>query len=68
VDSELEKDIIRILSGQDPDSMDAIDALEYIASFFAYIRANKPRFARWLESIGLKHPAMTVTAGSPASK
>jgi len=66
VESELEKDVIQILSGQDPDTMDAIEALEILASFFAYIRANKPRFARWLESIGLKPPAKSVTTGSPA--
>jgi len=66
--SEVEKDIIRILSGQDPDTLDAIEALEYIASFFAYIRANKPRFAHWLESIGLKAVANAKTTNSPGSR
>lgn len=63
--SEVEKDIIRILSGQDPDTLDAIEALEYLASFFAYIRANKPRFAHWLESIVLKAVANAKTINSP---
>lgn len=66
INSEVDKDIIRILSGQNPDTMDAIEALEILASFFAYIRASKPRFARWLESIGLKPPAKSGTTGSPA--
>jgi len=34
--SEADKDLIRILSNQEPDEMDALEALEYIHSFFAY--------------------------------
>lgn len=56
-DSEIDKDLIRILSDSDPDTMDAIEALEYIAAFFAYIRANKVRFSSWLASIGFPAPA-----------
>lgn len=56
-DSEIDKELIRILSDSDPDSLDAFDALEYIADFFAYIRANKDRFSGWLKSIGSLAPA-----------
>lgn len=56
-DSEIDKELIRILADSDPDTMDAIEALEYIADFFAYIRANKVRFSSWLASIGFLAPA-----------
>ena len=51
--SGVDKELITILSGQNPDKMDALEALEYISAFFAYIRANKARFAGWLGSFGL---------------
>jgi hypothetical protein len=51
--SEADKDLIRILSGQDPDELDAVIALEYVSSFFAYIRANSQRCKSWLGSLGL---------------
>lgn len=66
--SGIEKDVIHILSGKDPDTLDAIEALEYLASFFAYIRVNKPKFASWLESIGLKQVAELKTGSSQGSK
>ncbi|MCB5285545.1 MAG: hypothetical protein LHW45_08165 [Candidatus Cloacimonetes bacterium] len=51
VESNIDKDMIRILSGQDPDGMDAIEAMEYISDFFAYMRSSSPKFAGWLKSI-----------------
>jgi len=62
-DSEVDKELIRIISNQDPDNMDAIEALEYIPAFFVYIRANKERFARWLGSFGL---AVTASPNTPS--
>ncbi len=52
-ESEADKELIHILSGRNPDEMDALEALEYISAFFAYIRANKAKFAGWLGSFGL---------------
>ena len=52
-ESEADKELIRIISTQDPDNMDAIEALEYISAFFVYIRANSERFKSWLGSFGL---------------
>lgn len=51
--SQVDKDLIRILSGKDPNKMDALEGLEYIADFFGYIRANKKKFSSWLENLGL---------------
>ena len=51
--SEADKELIHILSRQDPTDMDALDALEYISAFFVYIRASKERFSVWLGSVGL---------------
>lgn len=61
--SEIDCDVIRILSGKDPSEMDAIDGLEYLSAFFGYMRANKERLSGWLASIGLRAPkaAKTVT-------
>ena len=62
-DSEADKELIRIISKQDPDTMDALDALEHISAFFVYIRANKERFAGWLGSFGL---AVTASLNTPS--
>ena len=51
--SEADKELIRIISNQDPDEMDALEALEHISAFFVYIRASKERFSAWLGSFGL---------------
>jgi len=51
--SEVDKDLIRILSGQDPEQMDAVEALEYISSFFVYIRASREKCKDWLGNLGL---------------
>lgn len=51
--SEADKELIKILSNQDPDKMDALEALEHISAFFVYIRASKERFNAWLGSFGL---------------
>ena len=50
--SEVDKDLIRILTGKDPDTMEMFEALEVIASFFVFIRANKEKFSSWLRSLG----------------
>jgi len=65
-DSEADKELIRIISNQDPDNMDAVEALEHISAFFVYIRANKERFKGWLGSFGLavKANPATPTRGS----
>ncbi|MFA6977382.1 MAG: hypothetical protein WC194_11790 [Mesotoga sp.] len=65
-DSEVDKELIRIISGKEPEAMDAIEALEYISAFFVYIRANSERFKGWLGSFGLavKASPATPTRGS----
>lgn len=55
-DSEIDLDMIRILSGKDPEEMDAMEGLEYISDFFAYMRANGAKLAGWLGSIGSSKP------------
>ena len=52
-DSEVDKELIRIIAEREPEEMDAIEALEYISAFFVYIRANSERFKGWLGSFGL---------------
>lgn len=51
--SQADKELIAIISGQDPDEMDAFEGLEYLSAFFGYIRANKEKFSVWLGSLGL---------------
>jgi len=64
--SEADKDLIRILSNLEPDEMDALDALEYISAFFAYIRASKEKCSSWLAGLGytVKNGKTTPTRGS----
>ncbi|MDD3523683.1 MAG: hypothetical protein PHQ41_03200, partial [Candidatus Cloacimonetes bacterium] len=61
--SEADKELIKIISGREPDEMDALEALEHISVFFVYIRANKERFASWLGSFGL---AITASPNTPS--
>jgi hypothetical protein len=61
-DSEVDKELICIISSQDPDKMDALEALEHISAFFVYIRASKERFSIWLGSFGL---AVTASPNTP---
>ena len=61
--SEADKELISILSGRNPDEMDALEALEYVSAFFVYIRANKERFSIWLGSFGL---AVTASPTTPS--
>ena len=65
-DSEVDKELIRIIAEREPEEMDAIEALEYISAFFVYIRANSERFKGWLGSFGLavKTSPATPTRGS----
>lgn len=51
--SEADKDLIRILSHDEPDDMDATEALEYIAAFFVFIRASREKCKDWLGNLGL---------------
>ncbi len=60
-DSHVDSEIIRILSGRDPETMDALEGLEYISAFFGYMRANKSKFSGWLASFGLKAEAAQST-------
>jgi len=60
--SEADKELIKIISNQDPDNMDALEALEHISAFFVYIRANKEKFGTWLGSFGL---AVTASPNTP---
>ncbi|MDP3114575.1 MAG: hypothetical protein Q8M98_07335 [Candidatus Cloacimonadaceae bacterium] len=67
--SEADKELIRILSGQEPNNMDAVEALEYISAFFAYIRASRQMCKDWLGSFGLavtktQEPTVTPTRSS----
>jgi hypothetical protein len=66
--SQVDKDMVRILSGQDPDSLDALDALAYITDFFAYMRTNKQKLNALLASIGLKAAVSKPPTGSKTSK
>ena len=68
VESEVDKDLIRILSGKDPDAMDALEGLEYISSFFAYMRANSGKLAAWLANTGLVKRANVKKMPSRSSK
>ena len=61
--SEVDKELISILSGRNSEEMDALEALEYISAFFVYIRANIERFASWLGSFGL---AVTASPNTPS--
>jgi hypothetical protein len=51
-DSGADLELLRILTSSDPAEIDAVDALETVAAFFAYWRASKPRLAGWLGSLG----------------
>jgi hypothetical protein len=68
-DSEADKDLIRILSHDEPDDMDATEALEYIAAFFAYIRASKEKCSSWLAGLGyaVQKQPITTKSGSKCS-
>jgi hypothetical protein len=66
--SEADKDLIRILSNKEPDEMDALEALEYIHSFFAYIRASSQKCKDWLGSLGLAVTGKTGDTPTRSSK
>jgi hypothetical protein len=51
VESGADLELIRIISGQDPENMDATEAMGWILAFFEYIRASLPKLKPWLESI-----------------
>lgn len=51
IDSGADLELIRIISGQDPENMDATEAMGWILAFFEYIRASLPKLKPWLESI-----------------
>lgn len=58
--SEADKDMIRILTGQDPETLDAFEGLEAIAGFFEYMRANAGKLQTWLGAFGLKAAGKTT--------
>lgn len=66
--SEIDKDMIRILTGNNPDTMDAFDGLQVIADFFAYIASNKQRFSSLLASTGFHVQKAAPTKALKASK
>ena len=68
VQSEVDKDLIRIISGRDPDSMDALEGLEYISAFFSYMRANNEKLTAWLANTGLLPKAKPQATPSKSSK
>jgi hypothetical protein len=51
-ESQADKDLIRILTGNDPDTLDAFVGLEAIAGFFGYMRANSGKWQTWLGALG----------------
>jgi hypothetical protein len=61
-ESEVDLELLRILTGSDPAEIDAVEALETIAVFFAYWRASKPRLQGWLGSLGFAVEGKTTTS------
>jgi len=59
-DSGVDLELLRILNGTDPKEIDAVDALETVAAFFAYWRASKPRLQGWLGSLGFAVASATT--------
>lgn len=54
LDKEADKELIKILAPHfDFDADNAFDGLEYIADFFAFIKANWTRVLSWLTALGL---------------
>ncbi len=51
LDSGADLELIRIVSGQNPENMDATEAMGWILAFFEYIRVSLPKLKPWLESI-----------------
>ena len=54
IDSEIDQEIIRILTGKDPGELDAFEGIEVISDFFGYMKANSVRLKGWLSNIGSK--------------
>jgi hypothetical protein len=59
-ESEVDIEFLRILTGSDPTTLDAVEAMETIAAFFAYWRASKPRLDGWLGSLGFAVASSTT--------
>jgi hypothetical protein len=65
VNSGADLELVRILSGQDPESMDATEAMGWILAFFGYIRASWPKLKPWLGSIiSVEEPKKTASKSS----
>lgn len=60
--------LLEIISGQDPALIDALDAMEYVAAFFTYIKSNSAKFSAMLASFGYQAAASAQTTPSNASK
>lgn len=57
IDSEIDQEIIKILTGKEPGELDAFEGIEVISDFFGYMKANSGRLSSWLSSIGSKAAA-----------
>jgi len=68
IESEIDSDIIRILTGQNPADMDAFAAIEVISDFFAYMKANSKKLSGWLSSIASNPPQNPQKRPSKSSK
>lgn len=64
--SEVDMQMIEILSGKNPAEIDAVEGLQYITDFFAYCASNKATFSTLLAGTGLK--AQTNPKASKRSK
>ncbi len=53
--SNVDGQILTIL-GHDPDTIDAIQGMEVILSFFAYMRTNSAKFSGFLSSFASHNP------------
>lgn len=67
-ESQIDTELIRILSGKDPDTIEAFEGIEYITAFFAYFASNKPRFSALLASIGYQVQQTAPSTRSKVSK
>jgi hypothetical protein len=59
-ESGVDLELLHILTGSDPATLDAVDALETVAAFFAYWRASKPKLDGWLGSLGFAVTSATT--------
>lgn len=64
-ESQVDKDMLRILSGTDPETLEAMEAVGYLIGFFGYIHSSKEKLRTCLSSFGLKLPKVVMnTSGN----